>query len=67
MRIVKIEKNTKLTNDSPYIWTVTFKGINGEHKSGYCKQSHLDMWLENLNQIHQFQEYYQGTTKYDQP
>jgi hypothetical protein len=50
MRIVKIEKNTKRTNDSPYIWTVTFKGINGEHKSGYCKQSHLDMWLENLNQ-----------------
>jgi hypothetical protein len=67
MKIIKIEQNPKQTNNSPYIYKVTFKGINGEHKSGYCKQSHLDMWLKELNQIHDYSEYYQGILQHDKP
>jgi hypothetical protein len=54
MKIIDIEPNTERTNDSPYIYKVTFISNDGTIRKAISKQSHLEAWLQELQQTKEF-------------
>jgi hypothetical protein len=54
MKIIDIEPNTERTNDSPYIYKVTFISNDGTIRKAISKQSHLEAWLQELYQLDEF-------------
>jgi hypothetical protein len=54
MKIIDIKPNTSVTNSSPYIYEVTFISKDGTIRKAISKRSHLEAWLQELQQTKEF-------------
>jgi hypothetical protein len=54
MKIIDIQPNTERTNDSPYVYKVTFISNDGTIRKAISKFSQLEAWLQELHQSKEF-------------